>query len=60
MALEDAIFGAIADFVHIVVNAIAKKLGRSEIKIKKIEGYIFWVLLAAITTFIFILTLKYS
>ena len=60
MAIEDAIVGAIADIVHRVINMFAKKLGRSEIEVKKIEGYVFWLLLGAFTTLLFILTLKYS
>lgn len=60
MALDNAVFVAIADAMHIAINAIAKKLGHSEIEVKKIEGYIFWLLVGTLTIFLFVLTLKYS
>lgn len=60
MALDDTVFGAIADAMHDAINAIAKRLGHSEIEVKKIERYTFWLLVGAFTIFLFVLTLKYS
>lgn len=60
MAFHDAVFGVVGDFLHIVVNVIARKLGRSEIEVKKLEGVIFWLLVGSFTIFLFALTLKYS
>ena len=58
--MHEAVFNVVADLVHIVVNVIARKLGHSEIEIKKIEGLIFWLLLSLFIIFLFVLTLKYS
>jgi len=60
MSLPDAVFGAVADLVHIVVNVIARKLGHSEIEVKKIEGIIFWLFFSLFIVFLFVLTFKYS
>ena len=60
MAIADAVFGAIADLTNIAINVVAKKLGKSEVQVKQIEGYLFWFLFVSFILFLFYLTFKYS
>ena len=60
MALQDAIFGAIADLTSIAINVIAKKLGYSEVKAKQIEAYLSWFIMWSFVALLCFITFKYS
>ena len=60
MALQDAIFGAIADITSIAINVTLKKLGYSEVKAKQIEAYLGWGILLSFVALLFFVTFKYS
>ena len=60
MALHEAIFGAVADLISIAINVIAKKLGYSEVKAKRIEAYISWFILLSFVALLCFITFKYS
>lgn len=48
MALQDAVIGAIADGAAVVINCIARRIGRSEIEAKRIEKYITWTVIGTL------------
>jgi len=60
MALQDAIFGAIADLTSIAINCIVKKLGYPEVKAKQIEVYLGWVIMLLFVALLCVITFKYS
>lgn len=60
MAIQDAIFGAIADLTSIAINVIAKKLGYSEVKTKQIETYLGWFIMLSFVALLCFITFKYS
>ena len=60
MALQDAIFGAIADLTSIAINVIVKKLGYPEVKAKQIETYLGWAIMLSFVALLCFITFKYS
>jgi hypothetical protein len=60
MALSDVVFSAIADLTGAAINAIAKRFGKSEVQVKHIERYLFWLVFWAFMSVPIYLTLKYS
>jgi len=60
MALQDAIFGAIADLTSIAINCIVKRLGYPEVKAKQIEVYLGWVIMLLFVALLCVITFKYS
>nr|WP_294839741.1 hypothetical protein [uncultured Methylotenera sp.] len=60
MALQDVIFGAIADLTSIAINCIVKKLGYPEIKAKQIEVYLGWAIILLFVALLSFITFKYS
>jgi len=59
MALQDAIFGAIADLTSIAINCIVKRLGYPEVKAKQIEVYLGWVIMLLFVALLCFITFKY-
>ena len=60
MALQEAIFGAIADLTSIAINVIVKKLGYPEVKAKQIEAYLGWGIMLSFVALLCFITFKYS
>lgn len=60
MALQDAIFGAIADLSSVAINRIVKKLGYPEVKAKQVEAYLGWAIMLLFVTLLCYITFKYS
>ncbi len=60
MALQDAIVVFIGDIISVAINAIAKKLGCSEVKAKQIEAYLSWFVLLSFIAVLCFITFKYS
>jgi len=59
MALQDAIFGAIADLTSRAINCIVKRLGYPEVKAKQIEVYLGWVIMLLFVALLCFITFKY-
>lgn len=60
MAFADAIIGAVADLISIAINVIAKQLGCSEVKAKKIEVFLSWLIFLVLLSLLLFITFKYS
>lgn len=60
MAIEDAIFCAVVDLTSLAINSIARKLGYSEVKTKKIETYLGWFVALSFVALLCFITFKYS
>ena len=60
MALQDAIFGAIADVISIAISGIVKKLGYPEVKARQIEVCLGWALMLLFVALLCFITFKYS
>lgn len=60
MAFADAIVGAVADLISIAINVIAKQLGCSEVKAKKIEAFLGWLIFLVLLSLLLFITFKYS
>jgi len=60
MALQDVIFGAIADLTSIAINSIVKRLGYPEVKARQIEVYLGWAIMLLFVALLCFITFKYS